>query len=298
MGIRQAVKNEEFAAGNNIQDGFFYSNFTTGIPSAFFFDLNQTIGLDRTHIMPMWYGPRNYTIVGKRDNPNFEPLKQAVDVFVAQYKMVTGVTLRFAEFESETELFDFIRSGEYQKDSRKDGILFAIGVPEGVKNYTYSIYMSANFPNTVPNTQLPPITAKPNFDNFDLYAQGGFLTLQYVLANHVMMQELGPDTQFTLEAFIAPGQTKAFTKDVFMDNIGRTIALFILLIFIAPQYRLIGFITVEKASRAREGMKIMGLNDAPYWLSWFLYYFVVCLIISILCAILFAVFLYPNSSFI
>ena len=31
-------------------------------------------------------------------------------------------------------------------------------------------------------------------------------------------------------------------------------------------------ITREKESRAKETMRIMGMTDLPYWLSWFLFY--------------------------
>jgi hypothetical protein len=61
-------------------------------------------------------------------------------------------------------------------------------------------------------------------------------------------------------------------------------AFFFLLIFLTPMYRMISFIVDEKYSRAREGMKIMGLKDLPYWVSWFLYYIIISTIISLACA--------------
>lgn len=58
---------------------------------------------------------------------------------------------------------------------------------------------------------------------------------------------------------------------------------FMLLIYILPMYRLISNLVSEKESRARESMKMMGLSDASYWLSWACYYFIIVTIISCLC---------------
>jgi hypothetical protein len=56
-----------------------------------------------------------------------------------------------------------------------------------------------------------------------------------------------------------------------------------LLIYILPTYRLISNIVSEKESKARESMKMMGLVDFSYWLSWFFYYLIIVTIISGLC---------------
>jgi ATP-binding cassette subfamily A (ABC1) protein 3 len=56
-----------------------------------------------------------------------------------------------------------------------------------------------------------------------------------------------------------------------------------ILIYVLPMYRLISNIVSEKESKARESMKMMGLVDFSYWLSWWVYYFIVVTIISSLC---------------
>lgn len=72
---------------------------------------------------------------------------------------------------------------------------------------------------------------------------------------------------------------------------------FMLLMYILPVYRLISSIVSEKETKARESMRMMGLKDFPYWLSWFTYYFIVVTIISIICVIIlsFNVFVYTNK---
>jgi len=60
------------------------------------------------------------------------------------------------------------------------------------------------------------------------------------------------------------------------------LAFFIFLIFIVPLYRLVYRIVNEKETRARESMKMMGLTDSSYWLSWFTYYLLVVTFIALL----------------
>jgi ATP-binding cassette, subfamily A (ABC1), member 3 len=55
---------------------------------------------------------------------------------------------------------------------------------------------------------------------------------------------------------------------------------FMLLIYILPVYRMISRIVSEKETMARDSMKMMGLTEFSYWMSWFTYYFFVVSIIS------------------
>lgn len=75
---------------------------------------------------------------------------------------------------------------------------------------------------------------------------------------------------------------------------------FMLLIYILPVYRLISQVVSEKETKARESMKMMGLNDFSYWLSWFVYYLIIVTIISVLCIIVlsFNVIKYSNKGLI
>ncbi len=46
----------------------------------------------------------------------------------------------------------------------------------------------------------------------------------------------------------------------------------LLLLYVLPVYNMVFFIVKEKEYRAKESMRMMGLSDAPYWLSWWVYY--------------------------
>ena len=58
--------------------------------------------------------------------------------------------------------------------------------------------------------------------------------------------------------------------------------LFLLLAYIPPVYNLTFKIVREKESRIKETMRIMGMTDLPYWMSWFVFYTIVNTIVTTL----------------
>ena len=60
--------------------------------------------------------------------------------------------------------------------------------------------------------------------------------------------------------------------DPFTNALGILLPLFLLLAYIPPVYNMTFKIVREKESRAKETMRIMGMTDLPYWMSWFVFY--------------------------
>ena len=53
-----------------------------------------------------------------------------------------------------------------------------------------------------------------------------------------------------------------------------------MIMYIPLVYRTAYRIVSEKESRTKETMRMMGLKDTPYWLSWFTYYTILNAIIA------------------
>ena len=79
-------------------------------------------------------------------------------------------------------------------------------------------------------------------------------------------------------------KTGATVEDDFAPVFGL-ISFFVTLMYLIPVYRITFRIVSEKESRARESMKMMGLKDSSYWLSWFVYYLLLVTTISIVTTI-------------
>ena len=71
----------------------------------------------------------------------------------------------------------------------------------------------------------------------------------------------------------------------------------LLLIFIPPVYNTVFMLVKEKESRIKESMRMMGMRDSAYWLSWYAYYSVVSTVIVFLAwlVLLINCIVYSNS---
>jgi ATP-binding cassette, subfamily A (ABC1), member 3 len=57
--------------------------------------------------------------------------------------------------------------------------------------------------------------------------------------------------------------------------------LFLLFIYILPVFTIVSLLVREKETKARESLRMMGMTDFPYWLSWFAYYSVLNTVLSL-----------------
>jgi len=75
-----------------------------------------------------------------------------------------------------------------------------------------------------------------------------------------------------------------YVQDDF-EGVFGLISFFVTLMYLIPVYRITFRIVSEKESRARESMRMMGLQDSSYWLSWLTYYFLLVSTISLVITI-------------
>jgi ATP-binding cassette subfamily A (ABC1) protein 3 len=68
------------------------------------------------------------------------------------------------------------------------------------------------------------------------------------------------------------------------QQLSMNFPFFFMIIYLIPFYYLVSKIASEKESKAREGMKMMGLTDGTYYLSWFIFYFGICFTTSLIVA--------------
>jgi len=59
-----------------------------------------------------------------------------------------------------------------------------------------------------------------------------------------------------------------------------------MILFLVPCFYLTTKLSAEKESKSREGMKMMGLKDGTYYVSWILLYSLITLITSIIVTVM------------
>jgi ATP-binding cassette subfamily A (ABC1) protein 3 len=52
--------------------------------------------------------------------------------------------------------------------------------------------------------------------------------------------------------------------------------------FLIPLYYIVSKLAEEKESKSREGMKMMGLKDTSYFLSWIVFFFIIIVTMSLI----------------
>lgn len=111
----------------------------------------------------------------------------------------------------------------------------------------------------------------PDLYGFQDYLQRGYETLHNLAANVVLKLELqDPDAQITMLS--APMPATFGSEDSFAEVISGVLPFLLLLIFIPSVYNTVYLIVREKESRIKESMRMMGMKDTAYWLSWYVYY--------------------------
>jgi len=129
-----------------------------------------------------------------------------------------------------------------------------------------------------------------------MYGKFGYSMMHNWITNSVLRVKARNQTVPHIAVTVIPFKTVPYTYDDFMYFLETNLPFFMLLIYILPVYRLISNIVTEKESKARESMKIMGLKDFSYWLSWFAYHLFSVTVISILCVVILSFNVIVNSN--
>jgi ATP-binding cassette subfamily A (ABC1) protein 3 len=77
-----------------------------------------------------------------------------------------------------------------------------------------------------------------------------------------------------------------------VGSFGIYLVLPLMIIYLRMTYALL----YEKEKKLKEGMKMMGLENSSFYLSWIITYFIIYTIISIIATILLSGSIFPNTS--
>ena len=95
--------------------------------------------------------------------------------------------------------------------------------------------------------------------------------LQNLIAN-VVLKYVTNNPEATISLMVVPEPSAATQLDEFSRILSGTLPLLLLFMYILPVFTIVSLIVKEKESKTKESMRMMGMTDSPYWLSWFVYY--------------------------
>ena len=215
-----------------------------------------------------------------------EELIQSINYTNWESKSV--LNLRY--YNSLEELNDYISSDEYGTDDVDyPAICFGISYLKQNNKYIFKMHYFATpfttkeFKASIPSTtidNLDPFRIQPDFDSYKKYLSRGFLMIQKMIYDYVLKKETGNSNAEISLRLIAQKYDK-YLYNIFNNFLSMLFGFFVLITYALPLSINIYRLVKEKETRAKEGMKIMGLNELNYFLSYFLIYFIINIFYSI-----------------
>ena len=206
-------------------------------------------------------------------------------------------------FDNDEEMNIYLKSAAYN-DQQVPRICFGVSfhpLPQNETGYSYSLrFTQANPRHEIYETDEPWRThpfRKEWLAKYGSYSEYGFLVLQIFIDNIIIQEQLN-NSNINITAYINSVITPTYYSDDLPTQLQGRSNIFIILSYILPFLKFIHYIMYEKEKRIKEGMKMMGINDELFYLSWLFTYFLIFLFLSIINSMFLKVFLYTFSDFL
>jgi hypothetical protein len=229
--------------------------------------------------------------------------KMIIDSIIYNISANTSFDLNndsFVYYESLEKMEDFIRSEDYE-DNKKQLICFGIRYKYTEINNTYDFALHffdfekigrGNNPDIPSNKQgmFDKLQSGPDIRSIQLYQQGAYNYMMKIINEYILKTVTG-EKHASLNYAVFPMKYWDNREDDFGQFYGYVMVIIILMAYMVPLSIYIYKIVGEKETKIKEGMKIMGLGEAEYLLSYFIQYLIISIFVSAVNAILFKIVL-------
>ena len=241
--------------------------------------VNTIAGLPVKPLTMICYNRFVIALVGFKVNDDLgKYLKSYIDIEMT----VLERKYSYKHFDSIDELNNYITSEGYGKED-KPAICFGIYFKdEGGDKYSASLHYFNDFIQhgieDVPNNLLPlneEMQQGPNMNDVKKYSDDGYIQIMNILANY-MLQKKQPNGYINYGFAIQKYDSYKYNN--FAEFVGVYYTFFAILSYLCPLILYVLKMVIEKESRSKEVMKIMGMGEGTYFLSYFVEYFIVNII--------------------
>jgi ATP-binding cassette subfamily A (ABC1) protein 3 len=213
-------------------------------------------------------------------------------------------------FEDEDDLEDYITDSDYDDDDSVK-ICFAV-VIDHLTDTKADYKIRFNSTDTDPDNQtvfgkwfdiflttrrsdVNEFTRKVETQYQTDFLKSGFIQIMNTIENYILRELFGHTNSYISVAFV-PMHGQDYVEDNFTQGFAGVLGFFMFVTSMVPVARMIGRIVTEKESKVREAMKMMGLSDTPYWVSWVIMYTLIYFISAIGCTLVgIPIFKYSNK---
>ena len=194
--------------------------------------------------------------------------------------------VHFKEYSSIEEMENVIKDNAYGNDD-KEFICFGVYYNKDGHKYKYSLHYFDSMFNQgvqdIPNIMggvFDQFSSGPDLVSYRKYQKSGYAYILKLINEHILQTETG-QTGAKLNFGMLALPYENYRTDPFSSMIGYFIPFFMVIAYMCPLclyvYRMVG----EKENKSKEGMKIMGLTEGTYFLSYFIQYVVITFLNSI-----------------
>ncbi len=158
--------------------------------------------------------------------------------------------------------------------------------------------MRKNIPDTLFNPYNPKLKT-PDFFSWSKYQNVGIGSLYSFISDAIIRSKYDINTtNITLDVAYMPMKTPEYesVNPLATDQLSQQFPFFIMFTFLIPLYYIVSKLAEEKESKSREGMKMMGLKDSSYFLSWYVFYVCINVVQATLITAMVCINLFVNSS--
>ena len=206
----------------------------------------------------------------------------------------------FVNYSSLEEMEDFIKSESYQ-DKKENLICFGIRYKYTEEKNTHDFALHffdfekigrGNNPDIPSNKQgmFDKFQSGPDIRSIQLYQQGTYNYMMKIIHEYILKKVSG-NNHASLNYAVFPMKYWDNREDDFGELYGYVMVIIVLIAYMIPLSIYIYKIVREKETKTKEIMKIMGLGEAEYILSYFIQYLIISIFVSAVNSILFKIVL-------
>ena len=233
-------------------------------------DVSTIAGLPVKPITMICYNRFTIAFVGFNEN---DPLGVIIKNYLQIEMTALGRQYNYMHFDSVDKLKEYVSSEGYGMPD-KPSICFGIYFEDkGNKEYSASLHYFNDFIQhgieDVPNGLLPlneEMQQGPNMKDVKKYSDNGYIQIMNILANYILQKEK-PGSYINYG--FAMQKYDSYKFNDFTEFVGVYFTFFVILSYLCPLILYVLKMVVEKESRSKEVMKIMGMGEGTYFLSYF-----------------------------
>ena len=253
--------------------------------------------------------PGVYRIPGTEIVLSYAPRTPATDevmkLFMSRFGPGIEYNIKVSSFDTEEEILHFLvgfnRSTHvYNICFYKGGIGVIFNSLEGNRlSYTLRLPHEAGTANSWSTDETTPSFENPGPRSSNLYLSEGFLHIQKFISNAIIEWKAGKESMSYSDVNIAVQQFPypKYSIDEFLSRINIILSIIFVLAFLYTSGITVKELVLEKETRLRESMLIMGLHMWVLWASWFVKQFLFLLlpVVVVSCLVKFLLFQSSNG---